>query len=433
MTALPLAGIKVVEIAQNLAGPFAGEILARLGADVVKVERPDGGDDARGWGPPFLADLSPVFHAANTNKRSITLDLRDPAAVAWLIEYVEGADVLVQNLRPGVIGELGLGPETLLAKNPRLVYCSLWTFGTSGPLRLRPGYEPMVQAFAGLMMVNGEEGGPPMRMGTSVLDSGTGMWAAIGVLAALVERQRTGRGSIVDTSLFETGLGWLANHFASYRISGNPPLRHRTGSSRLVVFQGFETKDGPVIIAAANDRLFETGLGWLANHFASYRISGNPPLRHRTGSSRLVVFQGFETKNGPVIIAAANDRLFAKLAVALGRPDWATDPRFTTNALRQEHKAALVPEIETIMLTRTKGEWVDLLEEAGVPCAPIHTFLEVLAHPQTAATGMIQKVPELDLELMGLPISFDGERPPLRGRAPRLGEHNQEIRGGGTP
>src|SRR5437667_275809 len=195
MTARPLAGIKVVEIAQNLAGPFAGEILARLGADVVKVERPDGGDDARGWGPPFLADLSPVFHAANTNKRSITLDLRDPAAVAWLIEYIEGADVLVQNLRPGVIGELGLGPETLLAKNPRLVYCSLWTFGTSGPLRLRPGYEPMVQAFAGLMMVNGEEGGPPMRMGTSVLDSGTGMWAAIGVLAALVERQRTGRGS----------------------------------------------------------------------------------------------------------------------------------------------------------------------------------------------------------------------------------------------
>src|SRR5437899_8770988 len=153
MTALPLANIKVVEIAQNLAGPFAGEILARLGADVVKVERPDGGDDARGWGPPFLADLSPVFHAANTNKRSITLDLRDPAAVAWLVEYVEGADVLVQNLRPGVIEELGLGPETLLAGNPRLVYCSLWTFGTSGPLRLRPGYEPMVQAFAGLMKI----------------------------------------------------------------------------------------------------------------------------------------------------------------------------------------------------------------------------------------------------------------------------------------
>ena len=379
LTALPLAGIKVVEIAQNLAGPFAGEILARLGADVVKVERPDGGDDARGWGPPFLDDLSPVFHAANASKRSITLDLRDSAAVAWLIEYLEGVDVLVQNLRPGVLEELGLGPETLLSLHPRLVYCSLGTFGRSGPLRLRPGYEPMVQAFAGLMMVNGEEGGPPMRMGTSVLDSGTGMWAALGVLAALVERQRTGRGSVVDTSLFETGLAWLANHFASYRITGTPPVRHRTGSTRLVVFEGFETK------------------------------------------------------NGPVIIAAANDRLFAKLAVALGRPEWAADPRFATNALRQEHKAALVPEIQKIMLTRTKGEWVDLLDEAGVPCAPIHTFLEVLAHPQTAATGMIQKVPGLDLELMGLPVAFDGERPPLRRRAPRLGEHDREIRGGGRP
>jgi len=377
--ALPLAGIRVVEIAQNLAGPFAGEILARLGADVVKVERPDGGDDARGWGPPFLADLSPVFHAANASKRSITLDLRDSAGVAWLVEYLEGVDVFVQNLRPGVLEELGLGPGKLLSLHPRLVYCSLGTFGQRGPLRLRPGYEPMVQAFAGLMMVNGEEGGPPMRMGTSVLDSGTGMWAALGVLAALVERQRTGRGSVVDTSLFETGLGWLANHFASYRITGTPPVRHRTGSTRLVVFEGFETK------------------------------------------------------NGPVIIAAANDRLFAKLAVALGRPEWAADPRFATNALRQEHKAALVPEIQKIMLTRTKGEWVDLLDGAGVPCAPIHTFLEVLAHPQTTATGMIQKVPGLDLELMGLPVSFDGERPPLRRRAPRLGEHDREIRGGGMP
>src|SRR2546427_6900290 len=155
MTALPLAGIKVVEIAQNLAGPFAGEILAGLGADVVKVERPDGGDDAGGWGPPFLADLSPVFHAANASKRSITLDLRDSAAVAWLVEYLEGVDVLVQNLRPGVLEELGLGPETLLSLHPRLVYCSLGTLGRSGPLRLRPRYQPVVPAVAGPMMVDG--------------------------------------------------------------------------------------------------------------------------------------------------------------------------------------------------------------------------------------------------------------------------------------
>jgi crotonobetainyl-CoA:carnitine CoA-transferase CaiB-like acyl-CoA transferase len=372
---LPLAGVKVVEIAQNLAGPFAAEILAHMGADVVKVERPDGGDDARGWGPPFFAGTSAAYHAMNVNKRAITVDLKDPAAVSWLTDHIAGADVLVQNLRPGVTDELGLGAEAMLARHPRLIYCSLWAFGNAGPLRLRPGYEPMVQAFAGLFMLSGEEGGPPIRLGTSVLDFGTGMWAAMGVLAGLVQRARTGRGCVVDTSLFETALGWLTGHFASYRISGDPPVRHPTGSSRLVVFQGFQTK------------------------------------------------------SGPIIIAAGNDRLFAKLAAVLGRPEWATDARFATNAQRNANREALIPEIETIMLTRTKGEWLDRLEEAGVPCAPIHTLPEVLAQPQTAATGMIQKVPGLDLELMSLPIRFDGVRPPIRRHAPTLGEHNDEILG----
>lgn len=372
---LPLSGIKVVEIAQNLAGPFAGEILAYLGADVVKVERPDGGDDARSWGPPFWRGTSPAFLAMNNNKRSITLDLKDPAAVAWLIEYLAHADVLVQNLRPGVMDELGLGPETLLAENPRLIYCSLWAFGRTGPLRLRPGYEPMVQAFAGLMTVNGEEGGPPTRIGTSIVDFGTGMWAAIGTLAGLVQRERTGRGCVVDTSLFETALAWLTGHFAGFRVTGELPARHRTGSSRLVVFQAFETK------------------------------------------------------NGPLIVAAGNDRLFAKLAHALGRPEWATDSRFETNALRVANREALIPEIEAIMRTRTKGEWLDSLEQVGVPCSPIHDLRELLAEPQTAATGMIQPVPGLDLELMGLPVSFNGVRPSIRRRAPNLGEHNDEILG----
>lgn len=372
---LPLSGIRVVEIAQNLAGPYAGEILASLGADVVKVERPDGGDDARGWSPPSFGGASASFHAVNVNKRSITLDLKDPGAVAWLKDYITHADVLIQNLRPGVMDELGLGPEDLLARNPRLIFCSLWAFGRTGPLRLRPGYEPMVQAFAGLMMVNGEEGGPPTRIGTSILDFGTGMWAAIGTLAALVQRQHTGRGCVVDTSLFEAALGWLAGHFATFKVTGDLPVRHRTGS-------------------------------W-----------------------RVVPFHGFETKTGPLIIAAGNDRLFAKLAEALDRPEWATDPRFRTNALRVVNKDALIAEIEKIMLTRTKGEWLNRLEQAGVPCAPIHNLADVLAQPQTAATGMIQPVPELDLELMGLPILFDGVRPPIRRRAPNLGEHNAEIIG----
>ena len=369
---LPLEGIKVVEIAQALAGPFAGEILAHMGADVVKVERPEG-DEARGWGPPFTLGGGPTFHAVNMNKRSIVLDLKDAQAIAWLRSYIAQADVLVQNLRPGVIEELGLGPEAMLDLNPRLVFCSLWAFGRTGPRRLRPGYEPMVQAFAGLFSVNGGDEDPPSRFGAPVLDLGTGMWAAMGVLAALHQRARTGRGAVVDTSLFETALGWLTGHIAGFRFTGDLPSRERTGSRRLVPFQGFQTK------------------------------------------------------NGTVIIAAGNDRLFAKLVAALGHPEWAADPRFATNAERRAHREELIVLMERVLTTRTKGEWIDILEEAGVPCAPIQNLPEMLAEPQTAALGLLQAVPDLGLDLMTLPVSFDGRRPPVRRRAPTLGEHTKEI------
>jgi crotonobetainyl-CoA:carnitine CoA-transferase CaiB-like acyl-CoA transferase len=273
MTApLPLDGIKVVEIAQALAGPFAGEILAHLGADVVKVERPEG-DEARGWGPPFTLGGGPTFHAVNMNKRSIVLDLKDPEAIAWLKGYIAEADVVVQNLRPGVIEELGLGAEALLALNPRLVFCSLWAFGHSGPRRLRPGYEPMVQAFAGLFSVNGGDEDPPSRFGAPVLDLGTGMWAAMGVLAALHQRARTGRGAVVDTSLFETALGWLSGHVAGYRFTGDLPSRERTGSRRLVPFQGFQTKNGTAL-REAGSRPRPSGVGH------------RPALRHQRRAAR---------------------------------------------------------------------------------------------------------------------------------------------------
>lgn len=371
---LPLTGIKVVEIAQNLAGPMAAEILAHLGADVVKIERPDG-DDARRWGPPFWKGVSPAFLAVNANKRSITLDLKDARAVAWLTEFMGGVDVLVQNLRPGALEELGLGPEVLVARYPRLIYCSLWAFGRTGPRRLKSGYEPMVQAFSGLMMMNGDEGGPPTRIGTSVLDYGSGMWTAIGALAGLVQRERTGRGCVVDASLFETGLAWLKGHFASFRVSGEVPERHRTGSHRVVPFQAFDTK------------------------------------------------------TGPIIITVGSDRLFARLAGALGRPEWITDPRFATNAARVVSRAELIPEIERILLTRTKGEWIDLLEAAGVPCAPINTLPEAVTEPQAEAIGMIQRVPGDEYELVALPLSFDGVRPGIRRAPPRPGEHTGELMG----
>lgn len=369
---LPLAGIKVVEIGQNLAGPYAGEVLATLGADVVKVERPEG-DDARSWGPPFWQGAAAIFQTVNRNKRSITLDLRDAACSAWLKDYLADVDVLLHNMRPGAMEELGLGGAALTAQHPQLIYASLSAFGHKGPRRLNPGYEPMVQAFAGIFSMNGAEDAPPTRVGVPILDMGTGLWLALGCVAALLRRARTGRGGIVDASLFETALAWLTVPFASFAVTGEVPKRHRTGSRRLVVFEAFETADGEVIIAAANDRLFQ------------------------------------------------------KLARALGRPDWIADERFKTNPLRLANKAALIPQIQAIIRQASSAHWVEHLEAAGVPCAPVQDLADVVVEPQTAALGMIEKLPGVELGLIGLPLSFDGERPPMRQRAPRLGEHNDEL------
>lgn len=372
---LPLDGIKVVELGQNFAGPLTGQILGMLGADVIKVERPEKGDDARGWGPPFVDDSSASFHAVNRNKRSITLNLKDARHLDWLKDYLGQADVMVQNLRPGVAEDLGLTGEALRARCPRLIVCSLWAYGSTGPMKMRPGYEPIVQAFSGLMFQSGEDGGPPVRMGTQILDQGTAMWSSIGILAALAQRERTGRGCDVDTSLFETALGWLTVAFSRYSVTGKLPPRHPTGSNQLIVFQAFETK------------------------------------------------------NGPLVVAAANDRLFAKLAAALGRPEWAEDPRFTTNAARVENRDTLLADVADIMATRTRGEWLDTLSEAGIPCSPVHNMHEMDGHEQTAAIGMIQSSPGLDVRSIGLPINIDGHRPPLTRAAPKLGEHNAEIIG----
>ena len=307
------------------------------------------------------------------------LDLKDADAILWLKSYLAEADVLIHNLRPGAMEELGLDAPTLLKLNPRLVYGSLSAFGHKGPLRLKPGYEPMVQAFAGIFSMNGAEDAPPTRVGVPILDMGTGLWLALGCIAALLRRSTTGEGGVVDASLFETALTWLTIPFASFQVTGEMPLRHRTGSRRLVVFEAFRTADGEVIIAAANDRLFQ------------------------------------------------------KLARALGRPEWGDDDRFRNNAGRLANKALLMPEIQAIIGQETSATWVERLESAGVPCAPIQDVATVVALPQTAAIGMIGAVPGIDLALMGLPLSFDGERPPMRRRAPKLGEHNEELLGRAPP
>jgi crotonobetainyl-CoA:carnitine CoA-transferase CaiB-like acyl-CoA transferase len=365
-----LAGVKVVELANNIAGPYAGYVLAMLGADVLKIERPDGGDDARGWGPPFWHGTSATFQALNVNKRGITVDLKDPAQLAWVEGYTRGCDVLVHNLRPGVMEELGLGSEAMTAANPRLVYCNLSAFGPAGPMQRNPGYEPMVQAFAGLFSVNGYPDRPGARIGTSVLDLGSAVWAALGCITALYQRERTGKGCVVDASLFETALGLLTVHFARYQASGTLPERHPSGSLAVVIFEAFDTADGQVIVAAANDRLF------------------------------------------------------AKLAAEVGHAEWAEDPRYKTNADRHANKDTLIPQVRDIMRRHPSETWVARLEKVGVPCAAINDMSHMKRHPQTAALAMVQPVPEIDMELMSLPLSLNGERPVIRTRAPKLGEHN---------
>jgi len=367
----PLSGIKVIEVGQNLAGPYAGEILASLGAEVVKIERPGAGDDARGWGPPFWHGVATTFQAVNHGKKSVALDLKQARHVGLLKQLVQEADVFVQNMRPGVLDNLGLGAQALQALNPRLVYCSIWAFGHKGPRSLAPGYEPMVQAFSGIFSINGSETAPPTRVGMQVLDLGTGVWAALGCLAALLRRNTTGQGCIVDASLFETALGWLQVMIAGFHATGVQPARHRSGNPNVVVFQALPTQDGEVVVAAANDRLF------------------------------------------------------TKLAHVVGRADWTSDPRFSSNALRVQHKAALLPDLEAIFRTRTTRAWMDALETVGIPCAPIQDFAQVLSDPHTQALGILQTIPDEYLRVVGLPLSFDGERPCVHHRAPEVGEHTQ--------
>ena len=370
-----LQDVTVIEIGQNLAGPFAGEILADLGARVIKIEKP-GGDDARKWGPPLTADASAAFHLMNRNKRSVVLDLHSDAGRAALERLLEGADILVHNMRPGAMGALGLGGKETTARHPRLIYCDMGAFGHKGPMARKPGYEPLMQAFAGLVSMNGHPDGPPARLGVSVVDLGTGMWTVIGALAGLWRRQATGRGCIVNTSLLETALVWGGGHLAGYMASGVLPERHGTGHPLLVPYQAFETADGPLVIAPANDRLFRA------------------------------------------------------LVTALGHPEWADDPRFADNEARRAHKEEIIGLIAGILRPMARDEVAARLDAAGVPNAPIRTIPEVVGDPQVRALGLLQAMPGMDLEMTGLPISFDGRRPEIRRAGPALGADTDAVLGG---
>ena len=371
----PLSGITVIEIGHSVAAPYAGMILGELGAEVIKVENPKGGDACRGWGPPFTEGTATAFHAFNRAKRGITIDLADPAEVGRLRALIrDRADVLIHNLKHGTLDRYGLAADLLLAEKPGLVWCNVGAFGSTGPFRDRPGYDPMMQAYGGLMSLLGEDGRPPVRVGVSIIDIATGMWSVIGILAALQERRHTGRGGVVDTSLYETTLAWMTLPISAYLANGEIPARHGSGIGPIVPYQAFETADGYMMVAAGNDNLFR------------------------------------------------------RLCAAIGRPGLADDPRFRTNSDRVVNRLVLIPILADLFATSPVAAWGARLDAAGIPNSPIQSLDKVVSDAQTAALGIIQHWPgSPPLSLVGLPLSFDGARPPFAKLAPRLGEDNSEI------
>ncbi|MGW0811891.1 CaiB/BaiF CoA transferase family protein [Streptomyces viridiviolaceus] len=374
--ASPLAGMKVVDLSKILAGPYVTMSLADLGAEVVKVEHPEGGDPTRQWGPPFNGPDATYYLAANRNKRSITLDLKSEAGQEVVHRLLADADVMVENFRPGSSLARIFDYEELSARYPRLVLLHISAFGELGPLRDEPGYDMVAQASAGLMSLTGEPTGPPVKAGYAMGDLGAALFGLIGVTSALVERERTGRGQYLTTSLYESQLALHINWATGYFATGERPARLGSGHPSLVPYQAYPAADG---------------------HF---------------------------------VIAVGNDGLFRRLCTALGSPALADDPRFATNRARVVHRDELNAELMALLASGTVAHWCEVLKAAGVPVAPIRGLDEVYDCPQTEALGMVQKVDHPDvgpLQQVAFPVNFRGERPPVRSAPPTLGQHSHEI------
>ncbi|MDQ3121003.1 MAG: CoA transferase [Actinomycetota bacterium] len=376
MPFLPLAGTRVLDVTTSIAGPFCAEILAALGADVIKIERPDTGDDSRAWGPPFWNGEGAMFLSVNAGKRSLALSLRSEQGREVLFRLAERSDVFLQGLRPGLSEQLGLGASAVRERSPRLVYCSIGAYGRVGPLSDEPGYDALMQAAGGLMSMTGEPGRPGVRVGSSLIDMGTGMWAALGITTALLDRERSGEGAEVDTSLYETALGYIGYHLVGFLADGSVPKPEGTVFPMVAPYQVFPTQDGKLMVAAGNDRLF------------------------------------------------------LKLCTALELSELAEDPRFRTNPDRVSNREVLVELLSPRLRERRTAEWSELLSRAGVPAAPVADVADVATSEQTRALGILQPLehPSIpDLRLAALPLSFDGERAQHRLPPPLLGQHSEEV------
>jgi len=366
----PLSGQRVIDLTQNVAGPYCTQILADLGAEVIKIERPGSGDDTRHWSPQLADGVSATYATLNRGKQSVALDLDDPQGQAVLRQLLRPNDILVHSLKPGSAEQRGLGYDDLSPGCEGLIYCAISAFGNIGPLAGLPGYDPLIQAFAGIMSVNGHDGQPPARVGVSMVDMGTGLWSVVGIIAAVAQRKDTGQGARIDTSLLETGMAWMTNPIANYSASGKLPRRMGSATAMLAPYEVFETADAHVFIGCGADRMFQ------------------------------------------------------KMTSALGLDHLAGDERFIRNAGRVANRDALHSALETLTRSRTTRAIVDTLRTAGVPVSAVNDLSQLLDEPQIQALGLHQSLrvetetgtgtqqSERPLEVcaVGLPIRFNGER-----------------------
>jgi len=382
-----LKGVRVLDLSRVLAGPWAGQMLGDLGADVIKVERPGAGDDTRSWGPPWVAQAdgaesrqAAYFQCANRNKRSVAIDISTPAGQALVRELAAQADVVLENFKVGGLAAYGLDSKSLLALNPRLVYCSITGFGQTGPYAPRAGYDFLIQGMGGLMSLTGrsdvEEGAGPQKVGVALVDIMTGLYASIAVLAALRHRDRTGEGQHIDMALLDVQVATLANQAANYLTSGEAPRRMGNAHPNIVPYQDFPTADGDMILAIGNDSQF------------------------------------------------------TKFCAVAGRPELATDPRFANNPARVANRAVLIPLLRQATVMKTTTEWIAMLESAGVPCGPINRLPEVFADPQVIARGLRLDLPHPafgSVPLVANPIRLSATPVQYRQAPPTLGEHTADV------
>jgi formyl-CoA transferase len=378
----PIEGIKVLDLSRVLAGPWCTQLLADLGAEVIKIERPGGGDDTRHWGPPWQGEgdrrVAAYFLSCNRGKKSAAIDFAQPEGAALVRKLAEDADVIVENFKVGGLAKFGLDAVSLRAVNPRLVYASITGFGQDGPYADRAGYDFIIQGMGGMMSVtglpDGEPGGGPMRAGVAVADLFTGMYACVAILAALYRREKTGEGAHLDHALFDTQLAMLANQAENALISGKDPPRQGNTHPNIVPYQPFEAADQPIIVAVGNDRQF------------------------------------------------------ARLAEICAHPEWASDPRFATNEARVANRAEIVALVSEVFRAKPAAEWLEQLDAANIPAGPINSVTQALTDVQTQHRQMVRTL--AGVPLVGSPVRLDGERCDSELPPPALGEHTEEVLAG---